>query len=397
MMKPQDLGVVRWKIHHSTVLLLAIIGMACLRSATGARILQQSPALVDDGSSQDVVLPSDSTTKAAAPEAAAASGNSPAPVRARWASSVTQANDEGTGEPAAAPRAGLSWANQVRALPPAYQEIGAQIVSQTLGPSADIPAAANTESVMAVPEPVEDPAAAPAGAPAATDPTAAAAAPVTDPAAASTVPEATFAPTPVPTPQPTFAPTRTPAAEAGPVATALPALVPVEAPALVPAPEEGSGADTLIVGTALAPITSPAPRTASSSLQCSDSGSNNSLALSICKFITGILPAATRQQMCSRYLPKCPPAEDPPISATGLTATGDAVPPAVAAPAPAPAADTPAAATAGGTPSIFGLPIPPLGDLLGGLAQGFTGIASPTAADVSSAAPPAAPVTAVAG
>ncbi len=139
----------------------------------------------------------------------------------------------GTGGPAAAPRAGLSWANQVRALPPAYQEIGAQIVSQTLGPSADIPAAANSESVTAVPEPVEDPAAAPAAAPAATDPTAAAAAPVTDPAAASTVPEATVAPTPVPTPQPTFAPTRTPAAEAGPVATALPALVPVEAPALV--------------------------------------------------------------------------------------------------------------------------------------------------------------------
>ncbi|KAK9907354.1 hypothetical protein WJX75_002071 [Coccomyxa subellipsoidea] len=402
MMK--ELKVFRWRRRGSIAFRTLVLALVCssLVPASGARILQQSSALVDDGS-QDVVFPSDSSTKAAAPAVAGSAGDtsqsSPAPLKARWASSVSQTDSsEGTDGTAASPRAGLSWANQVRALPPAYQAIGAQIVSQTLGPSSD--SGAVSESDTAPADPVTD-AAAPAVAVDALPPVAAAVAPVTDPAAAvaGPVPAATFAPTPTPTPQPTFAPTQTPAAEAVPVATALPALVPVEAPATVPAPGDGSSSDMLIVGTALAPVAAPPPRGTSSSLQCSDNGSNNSLALSICKFITGILPAATRQQMCGRFLPKCPPAEpaDPPVSATGLTTAGNTVPLAAPAPAPTAAAEPPATATAGGNPSIFGLPIPPLGELLGGLAQGLTGNASPTAAVVPSASPPVASAAAVAG
>ncbi|BDA47803.1 hypothetical protein COCOBI_11-0600 [Coccomyxa sp. Obi] len=394
----------------NTAVISIILSCSLVMSPVGARILQQSSALVDDGS-QDSVPPSDSSSKAPAP-AVTALDTSPSPsptvVRARWASSVTQADDTGTNSASPPQSARLSWANQVRALPPAYQAIGAQIVSQALGPSADLPAPDDTTTAAAAPE----------TAPTAPPPDAAARAPETSADPPLTVigdpvpPVATFAPTPVPTlapgaavpaatfaptptPQPTFAPTRTPAAAGIPVATALPALMPIQAPAPGQVPEENSGADTLIVGTALAPQLALPPQPAASSMQCSDNGSGDSVALNICKFITVILPEATRQQMCGRYLPRCPPA-DSPAPASGMTAAATAagaVPPAAppAAEPPAATVETPAPAgtTAGGPPSIMGMPIPPIGDFLGSLARGLIGGASPTAALTPQSSPPA--------
>ncbi|CAL8469737.1 g9279 [Coccomyxa elongata] len=396
-----------------TTVISIMIACSLMMLPVGARILQQSSALVDDGS-QDSVSPSDTSSKAPAPAVAALS-TSPSPsttvVRARWASSVTQADDAGADGASPPPGARLSWANQVRALPPAYQAIGAQIVSQTLGPSADVPAADDTNTATAAPETASPNAAAAAPMTAADPPLTvigdpvppvATFAPTPVPtlapgaaAAADAVPAATFAPTPVPTPQPTFAPTRTPAAADVPVATALPAVVPIQAPAPGQAAEGDPGTDTLIVGTALAPQAALAPQPAASSLQCSDNGSGDSVALSICKFITVILPESTRQRMCGRYLPKCPPA-DPPVAASGMTATAagaDIVPPAgpPAAGPPATSADTPApGGTVGGPPSIMGMPIPPIGDFLGSLARGLIGGASPTAALTPQPSPPAA-------
>lgn len=153
------------------------------------------------------------------------------------------------GAPSSGPQARLDWANQVLALPPAYQEIGADIVRQTLGPSA----AADT---------AQPPAAA-----AAADPASLAAAPprAPDPGSAAAV-TATPVPVPIPTPAAAAVPERAPGTPT-PVAAAPPVSATAAADAVPqpPHPQANAAAalppveDVPLIGGNLSPDPLPTP------------------------------------------------------------------------------------------------------------------------------------------
>ncbi|CAL5225810.1 g8588 [Coccomyxa viridis] len=350
-----------WRDHVPACVSIVLVASLCIQSTVHGRVLHQyggntADQLVSDGSDAPISQSSGGGNTAAAPSL----------------DTSNAAPTDAAQPPAQQIR--LRWANQVDALPPAYQAAGAGVLNDILGPSGeqtDTDGQNSSPSIQPWYNSPSNTAAAPSYA-------AAPETPVPTPAATQPTPS----PTPVPTPSPTPVPTPVAAAPVTvvvPVATALPAVV-VLAPAAAPVQAQGAEQPllTLLGGAApvQAPDAAPAPTPAPTpSAACSDSGTDNQMGLTVCQFMTALLPANTQTRMCSRYLPRCVAA----IVAPAVAPAASAV--VTAAPAPAQVeAAVPVPSSSGSTTSDAGSMLAPilsrLENIFGGSSQSGNGNSS---------------------